>query len=169
MFYFSLMAYYVENIEKGFPHCEPCIFCIGDPKIGTGPGGIEPDRILKGYDNWWLVLQPEERRNVLVRAAGLLIARRAITVMTEATSAEFGEIITISDDASETLCSAAGTTYAGQFRGGCSEGSEAGQSVPHAHYHLLPVSLEDPPEMKIGAGIGGAFGALRELRMGTNK
>ncbi len=85
--------------------------------------------------------------------------------MTEATPEEFGEIIAISDDASGTLCAAVGTTYTGQFRGGFSEGSEAGQSVPHAHYHLLPVSLEDPPEMKIGAGIGGAFGALRTLRM----
>jgi diadenosine tetraphosphate (Ap4A) HIT family hydrolase len=163
------MAYYVENIEKGFPHSDPCIFCINGPETGTGPSGIEPERILKSYDSWWLVLQPEERRNVLVRAAGLLIARRAISVMTEATPMEFGEIITISDDACETLCAATGTTYTGQFRGGCSEGSEAGQSVPHAHYHLLPVSLEDPPEMKIGAGIGGAFGALRTLRMGNSE
>lgn len=163
------MAYYVENIRKGFPHLEPCIFCIDDPRVGTGRDGVEPERILKGYDNWWLVLQPKERRDVLVRAAGLLIARRAITVMTEATPKEFGEIIAISDDASETLCAAVDATYTGQFRGGCSEGSEAGQSVPHAHYHLLPVSLEDPPEMKIGAGIGGAFGALRTLRMGNSE
>lgn len=159
------MEYYVENIRKGFPHCEPCIFCIDDPLTGTGSGGVESERILRGYDNWWLVLQPKERRDVLVQAAGLLVAKRAITVMTEATSEEFGEIVAISDDASGTLCAAVGVTYTGQFRGGFSEGSEAGQSVPHAHYHLLPVSLEDPPEMKIGAGIGGAFGALRTLRM----
>lgn len=160
------MAYYVENIKKGFTHCEPCIFCINHP--GAGTSGIEPERILKAYNNWWLVVQPEERRNVLVKAAGLLIARRAISVMTEATAEEFGEIITIADDASETLCKSVGATYTGQFRGGFSEGSEAGQSVPHAHYHLLPVSQEDPPEMKIGAGIGGAFGALRELRLGES-
>lgn len=163
------MEYYIENIEKGFPHCDPCIFCIDDPEVGTGPDGVGPERILKAYDHWWLVLQPEERREVLVKAAGLFIAKRAITVMTEATPEEFGEIIKISDDASEALCGAVGMTYTGQFRGGFSEGSNAGQSVPHAHYHLLPVSLEDPPEMKIGAGIGGAFGALRELRMGGAK
>lgn len=87
--------------------------------------------------------------------------------MTEATPEEFGEIITISDNASETLCSAAGAIYTGQFRGAHSEGSDSGQSVPHAHYHLLPVSHDDPPEMKIGAGVGGAFAALRQVRMST--
>lgn len=163
------MNYYVENIAKGFPHCDTCIFCIHDPKVGTGPNGIESERILKEYDHWWLVIQPKERRDRLVRAAGLLVAKRAISVMTEATPEEFGEIIVVSDDASETLCNAAGATYTGQFRGGHSEGSEAGQSVPHAHYHLLPVSLEDPAEMKIGAGIGGAFGALREIRLGVTE
>lgn len=160
------MAYYVENIEKGFAHCDPCIFCIDDPNIGTS--GIEPKRILKAYENWWLVLQPEDRRKALVQAAGLLIARRAISVMTEASPEEFGEIIAICDDASQVLCNAVGVTYTNQFRGGFSEGSDAGQSVPHAHYHLMPVSAEDPPEMKIGAGIGGAFGALRELRIGES-
>lgn len=159
------MNYFVENIEKGFPHNKPCIFCIQDLQTGTGPNGIGTERILHEYENWWLVLQPEERRENLVKSAGLLIAKRAISVMSEATSIEFGEIITISDDASSMLCGAAGASYTGQFRGGFSEGSEAGQSVPHAHYHLLPVCLEDPPQMKIGAGIGGAFGALRELRM----
>lgn len=160
------MEYYIENIAKGSPHCDPCIFCIGDPNIGTGLDGVGPERILKEYQHWWLVLQQEEMRNKTVMAAGLLVAKRMITVMTEATPEEFGEIITISDDASETLCSAVNTKYTGQFRGGHSEGSESGQSVPHAHYHLLPVSYEDPPEMKIGAGIGGAFAALRNMRTG---
>ena len=105
------MAYYVENIKKGFTHCEPCIFCINYPDYGTS--GIEPERILKAYNNWWLVVQPEDRRNVLVKAAGLLIAKRAISVMTEATAEEFGEIITIADDASETLCKSVGATYTG--------------------------------------------------------
>lgn len=163
------MSYYVEGITKGFPHASNCIFCISDPAIGTGPNGIEPERILKEYENWWLVIQPKERRERLVLAAGLLVAKRAISVMSEATSEEFGEIIVVSDDASETLCNAVGATYTCQFRGGHSEGSEAGQSVPHAHYHLLPVCVEDPVEMKIGAGIGGAFGALRELRLGITE
>jgi hypothetical protein len=159
------MEYYVEGIQKGSPHCDPCIFCITDPNIGTGEMGIPPDRILKGYNNWWLVLQQPEMRAKTVQAAGFLVARRAITLMTDATSEEFGEIIGISDDASQALCEAVGASYTGQFRGAHSEGSESGQSVPHAHYHLLPVSAEDPPEMKIGAGVGGAFAALRQVRM----
>jgi diadenosine tetraphosphate (Ap4A) HIT family hydrolase len=141
-----------------------CIFCISDMTIGSS--GVEPERILKAYDHWYLIIQSEPKRRATVEAAGLLVSRRHHAAVSEATAVEFGEIPAILHDASARLCEAAGTVYTGQTRLGFNEGADAGQTVMHAHLHLLPVSESDPAPLKIRGGIGGAFEALRTARLG---
>jgi diadenosine tetraphosphate (Ap4A) HIT family hydrolase len=142
---------------------EACIFCIDDPKTGTA--GISPDRILDSYDYWWLVLQPKAKREKTKIAAGMLIAKRHIEVVSLAIPDEAAEMIRNIKPAAQALCEAVGSTYTDQETVGFNQGTEAGQTVEHAHVHILPVSMEDPAELKIRGGIGGAFEALRETRL----
>ena len=144
---------------------EDCIFCIDDASIGTGEDGIEPERILKEYESWWLILQPLEKRQKTKIAAGYLIVKREVALMSDVTATEYGELIEILPDASATLCEAAGSTYTNQYTSGFNEGIEAGQKVPHAHFQILPVSAEDPAELKVRGGLGGAFEALHASRV----
>lgn len=139
-----------------------CIFCISDPQDGTGRLGISAERILKSYEHWWLVIQPEAKRLKTKVAAGYLIAKRPVALMSELSANEFGSVVAVISDAAETLCRAVGSTYTGQYNGGFNEGLEAGQSVRHAHFHVLPVSDEDPDYTKKHGGIGGAFIALHD-------
>lgn len=140
-----------------------CVFCISDRRAGTA--GIEPERILKEYGHWWLVLQQPAKREKTVQAAGMLLAKRHVTRISGADSKAFGEIPGILHDASATLCEAVGSVYTTQTRLGGNEGPEAGQTVNHAHIHILPVSESDPAALKIRGGIGGAFEALRAARL----
>jgi len=142
---------------------DTCVFCIEDSETGTA--GISPDRIVDSYDHWWLVLQPEAKRAKTKIAAGMLIAKRHIQVVSETNPAEAVEMVTIVKQAASSLCEAVGSTYANQETVGYNQGEEAGQTVLHAHVHILPVSKEDPAELKIRGGIGGAFEALRETRL----
>jgi diadenosine tetraphosphate (Ap4A) HIT family hydrolase len=141
-----------------------CAFCISDPHAGSE--GVESERILKTYDHWYLIIQAEPKRRATIEAAGLLVSRRHLTGASKASAEEFGEIPAILHDASARLCEAAGTVYTGQTRLGFNEGADAGQTVMHAHLHLLPVSESDPAPLKIRGGIGGAFEALRTARLG---
>jgi hypothetical protein len=140
-----------------------CKFCIGDPETGTA--GISPDRIIKSFDYWWLVLQPEAKREKTKIAAGMLIAKRHIEVISLADANEAFEMTSSIKPAARLLCEAVGTTYSGQETLGSNQGPEAGQTIMHAHVHILPVSVEDPAELKVRGGIGGAFEALREARL----
>jgi diadenosine tetraphosphate (Ap4A) HIT family hydrolase len=142
---------------------ESCIFCINNEKIGTA--GVSPDRILDSYDYWWLILQPEAKREKTKLAAGMLIAKRHIEIVSHITSEEAAEVMHIIKPAAQSLCEAVGSTYTDQETVGFNQGSEAGQTVKHAHVHVLPVSIEDPVELKVRGGIGGAFEALRESRL----
>ena len=142
-----------------------CIFCIADVTAGTS--GVEPERILNAYEHWFLIIQSEPKRRDTGEAAGLLVSRRHMAAASEASAEEFGEIPGILHDASTRLCEAAGTVYTGQTRLGFNEGADAGQTVMHAHLHLLPVSESDPAPLKIRGGIGGAFEALRTARLGN--
>lgn len=142
---------------------EACKFCIEDPSVGTH--GISPDRIIKSFDYWWLVLQPEEKRGKTKIAAGMLIARRHIQVVSEAAPEEATEMVKVIKPAAAALCKTVGTTYTNQETVGYNQGPEAGQTIMHAHVHILPVSLEDPAELKVRGGMGGAFEALRETRL----
>lgn len=75
-------------------------------------------------------------------------------------------MVRILHDSSLALCQAVDVEYAGQTRFGANEGPDAGQTVQHAHVHILPVAKSDPPELKIRGGIGGAFEALHQARLG---
>lgn len=81
---------------------------------------------------------------------------------------EWAELRAIIKDASGRLCVAVGVTYVDQETIGFNQGGEAGQTVAHAHIHVLPVALQDPQELKVRGGIGGAFEALRRERLGNN-
>jgi diadenosine tetraphosphate (Ap4A) HIT family hydrolase len=144
--------------------CPPCIFCISNPEIGTS--GIESDRIIDaGYDHWWLVLQPEAKRQKTKIAAGIMIVKRHIEKVSLVTGPEAVELMSNMQKSAQLLCEATGVTYTGQESVGYNQGREAGQTVMHGHVHILPVAAEDPAELKMRGGIGGAFEALHRERL----
>lgn len=142
-----------------------CIFCI-DSKTNCSIG-IDKDRVIKEYRNWWLVLQREDKLINTKQAAGLLISKLHVSSVSDIKSVAVQELVSIIKESAELLCKKVGSTYAGQETVGFNQGRDAGQTIMHAHVHILPVSVEDPAELKIRAGIGGAFEALREKRLGA--
>jgi len=123
------------------------------------------DRIIKEYDSWWLVLQPEAKRQKTKQAAGILITKRHVAVPSKLNAKEAAELFAIYKDAAQTLCGKVGVTYTGQETVGFNEGAMAGQTINHTHIHILPVAEEDPAALKVRGGIGGAFEALRLERL----
>lgn len=85
------------------------------------------------------------------------MTKRHISSPQEASEEETVELLQVIQDAASKLCEATGTTYTDQETVGFNRGKEAGQTVMHAHVHILPVAVEDPAEMKQRGGIGGAF------------
>ncbi len=124
------------------------------------------DRTIKTYRYWRLVLQPEAKRQKTKQAAGMLISIRHAEAPSALNEQESTELFAIYKDASRTLCEHVGVTYTGQETIGFNEGSMAGQTINHAHIHILPVAEEDPEALKVRGGIGGAFEALRSERIG---
>ena len=82
-----------------------------------------------------------------------------------ATDTVWLEVKDIIRDASERLCRSAGMTYRGAETVGFNQGIDAGQTVHHAHVHILPATEEDPVELRRRGGIGGAFEELRKNRV----
>lgn len=144
-----------------------CIFCIQDAALGTPD--VESERILKGYKYWWLVLHQPKKRAALVQAAGMLVLKRHTPGASECSAEEFGELPSILHEVSALLCNTVGAEYTQQTRLGFNEGREAGQTRDHVHLHLLPVSESDPVALKVRGGIGGAFEALRAVRLGQKE
>ena len=141
-----------------------CIFCISDR---NAPISDDPaDRVIKEYKTWWLVLQPEAKRQKTKQTAGMLVAKRHAEVPSKLSAEEATELFAIYKDASRTLCDSVGVTYTGQETVGFNEGAMAGQTIDHTHIHILPVAEEDPEVLKVRGGIGGAFEALRSERLG---
>jgi diadenosine tetraphosphate (Ap4A) HIT family hydrolase len=123
-------------------------------------------RFLVGYRYWNLFLQSDEKRLKTRQAAGFLAAKRHFREPSDATAEEWAELQSIVKLASKTLCRAVSLTYLSQEVVGFNQGVEAGQTVGHAHVHVLPIADEDPEALKIRSGIGGAFEALHRERMG---
>ena len=142
---------------------EACIFCIST--ISKQSFGVESERVIHEYEFWWLVLQLEEKRQSTKQSAGMLISKRHIENVSLANEQEATELIAVIKPAAKQLCEATNTIYTNQETVGFNQGNEAGQTVMHAHVHILPVSESDPNELKIRGGIGGAFEALRRERL----
>lgn len=143
-----------------------CDFCI-DP-ITKSSNGVSTDRILREYAHWWLLLQRPEKLQSTKQAAGLLVAKEHQENVTDINQDAAVELLKITKEAARLLCEKVGTTYTNQETVGFNQGIEAGQTMSHAHVHILPVSAEDPSELKSRAGIGGAFEALRNERLGVS-
>ena len=121
--------------------------------------------VIHRYAYWALFLQPERKRLKTKHAAGFLASKRHFATPVEASLEEWAELKDIIKDASRRLCAETGAIYGGHETVGFNQGTDAGQTVAHAHVHILPVSSEDPEELKIRGGIGGAFEALRKERL----
>ena len=141
-----------------------CIFCISDKNVGNK--AVQSERILHEYTHWWLLLQPELKRLLTKQAAGILVSKRHAAVVSELTPEELSEALAVYKQSSRILCGAVGVTYMEQETVAFNEGAQAGQTVEHAHIHILPVAQEDPEQLKVRGGLGGAFEALRRERLG---
>lgn len=142
---------------------EACIFCIDT--ISKKSSGIASERVLHEYEFWWLVLHLKEKRKSTKQSAGMLISKRHIENVSLTSEQEAAELIAIIKDSAKRLCEATNSIYTNQETVGFNQGNEAGQTVMHAHVHILPVSESDPSELKVRGGIGGAFEALRRERL----
>lgn len=140
-----------------------CIFCIDSESNRFKE--ISQERFIKECSNWRLLLQRDDKLISTKQAAGLLIAKRHETNVTDLEDGAKIELLSIIKESARLLCDKVGTTYTDQESVGFNQGLEAGQTIMHAHVHILPVSEEDPSELKLRAGIGGAFEALRKERL----
>ncbi|MFZ1248777.1 MAG: HIT domain-containing protein [Candidatus Saccharimonadales bacterium] len=117
------------------------------------------------YNHWNLFLQSADKRRKTKGAAGFLATKEHVETPEITTNESWLEVKGIIRDASERLCLAAGMTYRGAETVGFNQGKDAGQTVNHAHIHILPATEEDPVELRCRGGIGGAFEELRRNRL----
>jgi diadenosine tetraphosphate (Ap4A) HIT family hydrolase len=124
---------------------------------------LSADRYVAEYTHWHLVLQPEEYRQKRGRAAGLIIAKRKVVLVTDLNADEWADIENVLRDGLARLCKKAGVTFTGNFVGPAfNNGALAGQSQAQVHGHLYPVIAEDLPAPGQPTGIGSMVEALRE-------
>ena len=139
-----------------------CVFCINPETLSSA--GVERNRVIKQYTHWWLLLQREDKLRTTKQAAGLLVAKHHVSEVSQVSPEAAAELVATVKESAKLLCEKVGSTYTNQETVGFNQGPEAGQTIMHAHVHVLPVSAEDPAWLKVRAGIGGAFEALREKR-----
>lgn len=120
---------------------------------------------IHSYAYWDLFLHAEEKRKATRQAAGFLALRRHEPNVIDTTAEEWEEVRTIIGDAALRLCNQVGATYTDQEVTGFNRGANAGQTVQHAHIHILPIAEEDPAQLKGRAGMSAAFEALYRERM----
>lgn len=138
---------------------QDCVFCNYKTKSTSEK--------IYDYEHWRLFLHSDAKRRKMNQSAGLLVSKRHLVGTTELKPDESVELIRIVKDAAQRLCERVGTTYIGQEVVGFNQGADAGQTVFHCHIHVLPVAAEEPAELKTRGGMGGAFEALRDARLGT--
>ncbi len=116
------------------------------------------------YNHWNLFLQSADKRRRTKRADGFLALKQHAELPTEIEDTAWKEVKVIIPDSVRRLCQAANMTYLGSETVGFNQGADAGQTVNHAHIHILPATEEDPIELRQRGGIGGAFEELRKNR-----
>lgn len=135
---------------------ETCPFCDTTHSVS---------KKIYSYEFWDLFLHAEEKRNQTRQAAGFLALKRHESYVTDVTDKEWNEVRRVIADAAMRLCVEIGVTYTNQEITGFNRGIDAGQTVQHAHIHILPVAEEDPVELKGRAGISAAFEALHREKI----
>lgn len=135
---------------------EICPFCNTAESVSTK---------IHTYEFWDLFLHAEEKRRNTRQAAGFLALRRHEPNVIDIEDAEWLEARRIISDAAVKLCEHVGVTHTKQEVTGFNRGVDAGQTVQHAHIHILPIAKEDPAELKGRAGMSAAFEALHRERI----
>lgn len=119
------------------------------------------------YNHWNLFIQPLQKRQKTKGAAGFIALRNHVEKPELVADDAWLEFKSVVPDAAKRLCKAASMTYMGSESVGFNQGKDAGQTVAHAHIHILPTTSEDPFELRQRGGIGGAFEELRKNRVKT--
>lgn len=125
---------------------------------------IAESQKIHEYMYWNLFLQSHEKRQRTKEAAGFLATKDHVEKPELVSDESWLELKKVIPDATRRLCAAAGMAYRGSETVGFNQGEDAGQTVKHAHVHILPSTDEDPTELRTRGGIGGAFEALRKSR-----
>src|SRR5689334_22833967 len=114
---------------------ETCPFCNIAESVSTK---------IHSYEYWDLFLHAKEKRESTRQAAGFLALGRHEPNVIDVEPEEFLELQRVIGDAALRLCEYIGVTYTNQEVVGFNRGADAGQTVQHAHIHILPVAEEDP-------------------------
>ena len=136
-----------------------CPFCDTNSSIS---------KKIHSYTYWDLFLHAEEKRNSTRPAVGFLALQRHEPYVVDVSQEEFGEFQQCAQDAAKRLCEYLQLTYTGQEVVGFNKGADAGQTVDHAHIHILPIAKEDPEELKGRVGMSAAFEALHRERVDSS-
>jgi hypothetical protein len=129
--------------------------------------GMDEGRYVEEYAHWHLVLQPDGHRAKRGAAAGLIIAKREVVLVTDLLPEEWADVATVLQDGPRKLCERTGTTFTGHFTGPAfNNGSFAGQTQAQVHGHLYPVIHEDLPAPGVRNGMGAMIEAHRVLNLG---
>jgi diadenosine tetraphosphate (Ap4A) HIT family hydrolase len=133
--------------------------------------GLGPDDYVHEYEHWHLVLQPPDKRKARGIAAGLLIAKRQVMLVTELLPEEWADLANVfaADenglaDAPRRLAEAVGVEFTGHFTAPAfNMGSLAGQTQAQVHGHIYPVVAEQLPPPGTRNGMGAFIEAHRQL------
>jgi diadenosine tetraphosphate (Ap4A) HIT family hydrolase len=133
----------------------PCTSELYIPPGAHGNEWVDPERYVKEYEHWHLVLQRAEQREKRGAAAGLIIARREVMFTTQLLPEEWADMATVLGDGPQALCDKVGMTFTGHFTGPAfNTGSLAGQTQAQVHAHLYPVVEQELPPPGARNGIG---------------
>lgn len=133
--------------------------------------GVSQDEYVHEYEHWHLILQPEDKRKVRGMAAGLLVAKRKVMLVTELLPEEWADLAQAFTpdknglaDAPRRLSEAVGAEFTGHFTGPAfNMGNLAGQTQAQVHGHIYPVVAEQLPAPGMRNGMGAFVEAHRQL------
>lgn len=139
----------------------------GTSALYLPPGAPRDQDYVHEYEYWHLVLQPEKYRLKRGAAAGLVIAKRPVMLVTDLTKEEWGDLANVMQTGPQKLCEKAGVTFTGRFTGPAfNNGELAGQTQAQVHGHIYPVIEQDLPAPGVRNGIGAMVEAHREKHKG---